>query len=339
MYSVVTILITIFGVTSYVQSVKKKEKKGRFKWQLGAALILFAVFVVSMCVHRFASKVPGVTNIYLEYAILEIKQAGLEYDVIASQNEAIGLVLSQKPTEGMIVRKNTVVTLYMNEMSDAEKEGVLTVTEVPTLQPTDMITPKPTNTLTPKPTNTLAPKPTNTSIPTPTNTPTPKSTNTPTPEPTNTPMPAEQKVTPFITSNPKSDGIVNVWLENWEESDRDIFGFTYPLAYKLSASHVVYALTGGTADITVEMHIPLGGRGEGIWPISFVVSEEMAGNGSYADVTILSGDKELEGPFRIESITTEELLYEIDVTGIRDLIIRFECKVMGNGFIAGIVFQ
>ena len=337
LYSVVTILITIFGVTSYVKSAKKEGKKRKFQWQLGIALILIVVSVASMCVHRFASKVPGVTNTYFEYAIGEIKRAGLEYAVNSNKNGATGIILDQNPAEGVIVKKSTVVTLDLDEMSNGTgKEGILTTIETPAPRLTETPTPKPTD----------MPTPTSMTIPTltPMESPTLAPTSTSMPKPTNTPIPLIQKIVaggvkPFATSNPKSDGIVNVRLNSWEENDRDIFGFTYKFAYKLSVSHVVYAVAGGYGKITAEVHIPFGERCKGSCFISFVVAEEMAGNGSYADVTILSGDEELEGPFRIESTTTDELLYEIDVTGVRNLIIRFECSVTDNGFISGIVIQ
>ena len=36
-----------------------------------------------------------------------------------------------------------------------------------------------------------------------------------------------KSVTPFVTSTPKSDTVINVHLSNWNEEDKDIFGNNY----------------------------------------------------------------------------------------------------------------
>lgn len=43
--------------------------------------------------------------------------------------------------------------------------------------------------------------------------------------------------------------------------------------------------------------------------------------------------------FTIESDTTEEISYEVNLNGIRDLIIRFECHAVDSGFCGGIIFE
>lgn len=63
------------------------------------------------------------------------------------------------------------------------------------------------------------------------------------------------------------------------------------------------------------------------------------GNGSYADVTIMSGEEEIYPSFLLESDTTDELSYIIDISNVRDLAIKFECHAVGNGFCGGIVIS
>lgn len=167
-------------------------------------------------------------------------------------------------------------------------------------------------------------------------------------EPTITPKPQEpvsnpvvqDPVSPFVTSSPASDGVINVNLSNWNDDDRDIFNNKYSgsTAMKLSVFNTINAIGGGADDITAEIHLPLGERFNESWIINFVVMQDMVGNGSYANVTILSGEKELYPSFIIESDTTDKIEYEVDLNGVRDLIIRFECHAVSGGFCGGVIF-
>ncbi len=151
----------------------------------------------------------------------------------------------------------------------------------------------------------------------------------------------DEPITPFVTSNPKQDGVTCVNLVGWTENDRDIFGnaYTSNTALKISIYNMINAIGGGSHDIIAEVHIPLGERYSGSWKANFVVAKEMMGNGSFANITILSGEEELVPTFILESTTTDEKIYEIDLEGIRDLIIRFDCHAVGGGFCAGMIFE
>ena len=69
-----------------------------------------------------------------------------------------------------------------------------------------------------------------------------------------------KSVTPFVTSTPKSDTVINVHLSNWNEEDKDIFGnnYTGSNTFKLSVYNMILAMGGGADDITAEVHFPLG---------------------------------------------------------------------------------
>lgn len=146
--------------------------------------------------------------------------------------------------------------------------------------------------------------------------------------------------TPFVISDPIQDSVTNAYLSTWdEENDKDIFGNTYTSAIKLTVYNLINAIGGGSSNIVADVHIPLGENGYGTWVVSFVVAQDMVGNGSSANVTILSGEDELFPSFTIDSATTEQLVYEIELEGIRDLIFHFDCKAIGEGFSAGIVLE
>ena len=102
---------------------------------------------------------------------------------------------------------------------------------------------------------------------------------------------------------------------------------------------MIYAMGGGADNITAEVHFPLGGNFDDIWLIDFLVMQDMLGNGSYANVTILSGEEELYPTFVIASDTTDEYKYEVNLSGIRDLILRFECYAVDSGFYGGIIIN
>lgn len=150
----------------------------------------------------------------------------------------------------------------------------------------------------------------------------------------------EEKVSPFITSDPKASAVIHVNLTNWTEDDKDIFGrnYTGTNTMKLSVYNMIDAIGGGSDDITAEIHMPFGERFDATWVINFVVMRDMVGNGSYANITILSGDQELYPAFTMKSDTTDKMEYEINLKGIRDLVIRFECHAVDSGFCSGIIF-
>lgn len=54
-------------------------------------------------------------------------------------------------------------------------------------------------------------------------------------------------VTPFVTSTPKSDTVINVHLSNWNEEDRNIFSnnYTGSNTFKLSVYNMIFAMGGG----------------------------------------------------------------------------------------------
>lgn len=198
---------------------------------------------------------------------------------------------------------------------------------------------------TPMPTKTIKPMPTDVveSTPEPTLTNTPKPTITPTPVQTLDSGETNNSVslgTPFVVSNPKQSTVTNVNLSRWdEENDRDIIGNTYASAMKLSVSNFINAIGGGSSHIIADVHIPLGGKVQETWIVSFVVAKDMVGNGSSADVTILSEEEPIFETFTIDSVTTDELIYEIDLTDIRDLIISFDCNSVDSGFCVGIILE
>ena len=148
-----------------------------------------------------------------------------------------------------------------------------------------------------------------------------------------------KSVTPFVTSTPKSDTVINVHLSNWNEEDKDIFGnnYTGSNTFKLSVYNMILAMGGGADDITAEVHFPLGENFDDIWIIDFLVMQDMLGNGSYANITILSGEEELYPTFTITSDTTDEYKYEVNLSGIRDLIIRYNCHAVDSGFCGGMI--
>lgn len=146
--------------------------------------------------------------------------------------------------------------------------------------------------------------------------------------------------TPFVEVTPKSQiNIANLYA--WDkENDRDIIGNTYPTAIKLTISNMVDALFGDSeSNISADVHFPFGEKVTGVWRFSFVAAQEMVGNGSSAEITILADGKELYPAFTLISSTTEDLTYEITLDGIRDLVLYFECKSVGSGFSAGIVLD
>lgn len=150
----------------------------------------------------------------------------------------------------------------------------------------------------------------------------------------------EEKVSPFVTSDPKTSTVIHVDFTNWSDDDRDIFNrnYTGTNTMKLSVYNMIYAMGGGSEDITAEIHMPFGERFDETWIINFVVMQDMVGNGSYANVTILSDDQELYPTFVIESDTTDKMEYEVNLKGIRDLVIRFECHAVDSGFCGGVIF-
>ncbi len=146
--------------------------------------------------------------------------------------------------------------------------------------------------------------------------------------------------TPFVVSVPEQDAVTNAYLTRWdEEVDRDIVGNTYSTAMKLKVSNFINAIGGGSSNITADVHIPLGAKINETWKITFVVAAEMVGNGSSANITIMSGEEEIYPSFIISSSTTEQLIYEVDLTGINDLVIRFDCNAIGEGVCVGIVLE
>lgn len=146
--------------------------------------------------------------------------------------------------------------------------------------------------------------------------------------------------TPFVESSPKQDGVTNAYLEPWdEENDRDIIGNTYPLAMKLTVYNMINAIGGGSSNITADVHMPFGGKVDETYIVSFVVAEDMVGNGSSAKVTVYSGEEVIIPTFTLESSTTDEISHEIDFSDVRDLVIKFDCDAIGSGFCAGIVLE
>ena len=145
---------------------------------------------------------------------------------------------------------------------------------------------------------------------------------------------------PFVEITPQSQvNSANIYA--WDkENDRDIIGNTYPTAIKLTVSNMIDVLFGyGESNISADVHFPLGEKATGICRFSFVAAQEMVGNGSSAEITILADGKELYPAFTLTSSTTEDLTYEITLDEIRDLVLHFECKCIGNGFYAGIVLN
>lgn len=149
------------------------------------------------------------------------------------------------------------------------------------------------------------------------------------------------KVTPFVSSTPSADAVIHAELVNWSESDRDIFNnnYTGSNTLKLSVYNSILTMGPGSDNITAEIHFPLGANFDEVWWIDFLVMQDMIGNGSYAEVTILSDGEELYPSFTIESDTTEENRYKVNLSGIRDLIIRFECHVVDSGFCGGVIIN
>lgn len=145
--------------------------------------------------------------------------------------------------------------------------------------------------------------------------------------------------TPYVITSPNNT-ITKAYLYKWDkENDRDIIGNTYPTAIKLSVYNMIYAMGGGADNITAEIHFPIGNKLDGIILMNFVVASEMVGNGSSAQITILADENEVYPTFTLNSTSTDELSYEIDLNGIRDLVIRFDCYAVDSGFCAGIVLE
>lgn len=149
------------------------------------------------------------------------------------------------------------------------------------------------------------------------------------------------RAVPFVTSTPKSDVVIQANLTDWNSSDRDIFNNNYSnsTAFKLSVYNAILSMGSGSDDITAEVHIPYGEHFDSILQIDFVTMQDMVGNGSYADVTISADGNILYPTFKITSETTDELSYQVDLNGVRDLVIQFCCHVIGNGFQEGIIFS
>lgn len=149
------------------------------------------------------------------------------------------------------------------------------------------------------------------------------------------------RAVPFVTSTPKSDVVIQANLADWNSSDRDIFNNNYSnsTAFKLSVYNAILSMGSGSDDITAEVHIPYGEHFDSILQIDFVTMQDMVGNGSYADVTISADGNILYPTFKITSETTDELSYQVDLNGVRDLVIQFSCHVIGNGFQEGIIFS
>lgn len=144
----------------------------------------------------------------------------------------------------------------------------------------------------------------------------------------------------FVEVTPQ-DQITSADLCTWdEENDRDIIGNTYPTTVKLTVSNMIDAMCGyGQSEISADVHFPFGEKGSGVWDFSFVAAQEMVGNGSSAQITILADGQELYPTFSLTSTTTEDLTYSVALDGVRDLVLRFECIAVGNGFCAGIVLD
>lgn len=145
--------------------------------------------------------------------------------------------------------------------------------------------------------------------------------------------------TPFVTVSPQNKITIGN-LVRWDtENDRDIFGNTYDSAMKLTAYNFVDAIGGGHSNITADVHMPLGGKADFSFIVSFVVAADMRGNGSSAEVTILADSEELYPPFIIDSTSTDRMEYTIDPYDIWDLVFHFECDSVDNGFCVGIVLE
>ena len=237
------------------------------------------------------------------------------------------------------------ITIFSDKSLIKDNKDANDVSKEFTPMPTSGVelTPEPILTNTPKPTITSTPKPTLTNTPKPILTNTPKPTITQTPVPTLDSEETNNSVslgTPFVVSNPKQSAVINANLSRWdEEKDRDIIGNTYDSAMKLSVSNFINAIGGGSSHIIADVHIPLGGKVQETWIVSFVVAKDMVGNGSSADVTILSEDEPIFETFTIDSVTTDELIYEINLTDIRDLVISFDCNSVDSGFCVGIILE
>lgn len=146
--------------------------------------------------------------------------------------------------------------------------------------------------------------------------------------------------TPFVEATPRNQ-ITSAYLSTWDiENDHDIIGNTYPAAIKLTVSNMIDSIFGyGESEISADVHFPFGEKISEVWNFSFVVTQEMVGNGSSAKITILADGIELYPTFSLSSTTTEDLTYSIPLDGIRDLVLHFECTAVGNGFYAGIVLD
>ena len=53
------------------------------------------------------------------------------------------------------------------------------------------------------------------------------------------------------------------------------------------------------SNISADIHFPFGEKVTGVWRFSFVAAQEMVGNGSFAEITILADGKELYPAFTL----------------------------------------
>lgn len=142
--------------------------------------------------------------------------------------------------------------------------------------------------------------------------------------------------------SPLNDNVVNNYnLYRWSEDDTDLAGNTYEHAVKIAMSNTIDALfrdSNSISELGCELHLPYGGKAQGMLSGKVVVAAESAGNGSYADITITADDREID-KFSIDSASVEGVPYSLDLTDVQDVVFTIEATAVGTGFVLGVTID
>lgn len=150
---------------------------------------------------------------------------------------------------------------------------------------------------------------------------------------------------PFVTTIPANQ-FTYCSMEPWDsKKHKNILGCSKGSDIKISITDFWNQIDGNTrSDIIGQIHFMLGSRFDFSLVFSFIPSEEMRGNRSFAVVSIIADGEVVyggdENSNRLDSSTTKALeTTPISLSGVNELIIQFDCKVYDGKFAAGIALE
>jgi len=288
----------------------RKSRPRRVTW-----IVILILCILTICLAAFVShtsvKIPKVTEGTLDSARQTLQELGLEVKAEPKESQPTDTVVQQSVPIGEYVCEGFTVILSTNH---GDQRPLVDSSS------------------------------TNDDIPVKNSTPVEDSED---PPPTNfdtSDNPVETKESPtegtaFETHSP-GDAITKVFLTKWNtDCDRTILGATYPVALKLEMYNLVDAVGGGTSNISADVHLPYGGEVEEMLVLRFAVAEKMVGNGSSATIMILTDGVEASPAFQIDSTTVDELVYEVDLTDVKDVVLHLDCLSVDKGLCLGIALE